>query len=132
MRESPIRSETTPASAARRIPLLDLDLSKARIIKAGALISTSSVKASLTSEAAAALNHTFDVSLFKDDTRARPGTRPATPARPQHPTVKLLSRARYGADCRSTRPVIGSTGSEACSCTTAHRPSIRRQMSVAR
>ena len=49
-----------------RIPLLDLDLGKARIVKGGALISISDVKASLTGEAAAALNETFNVSLFKD------------------------------------------------------------------
>ena len=47
-----------------RIPLLNLDLSKAKIVKGGAVISISNVKASLTGEAAAALNDTFHVSLF--------------------------------------------------------------------
>jgi hypothetical protein len=48
-----------------RVPLLKLDLSKASIDKGSNQIVVGNVKATLTSEAAAALNKTFGVKLFK-------------------------------------------------------------------
>ncbi len=47
-----------------RVPLLKLDASSARITARWGCLTVSNVKASLTAEAAAALNKTFGVSLF--------------------------------------------------------------------
>lgn len=48
-----------------RVNLLNLDLSKAKLSKAGKAVKASNIKVSLTSTAAKALNSTFGVSLFK-------------------------------------------------------------------
>ena len=47
------------------VNLLNLDLSKAKLSKAGKAVKASNIKVSLTSTAAKALNSTFGVSLFK-------------------------------------------------------------------
>ena len=54
------------SGTSTRIPLLHLDLGNVRVIKGGTVIVISNVHASLTGEAAAALNATFHVSLFED------------------------------------------------------------------
>ncbi len=48
-----------------RVPLLELDLGAAHIDRGHGTVVVSNVKASLTGEAADALNKTFDVTLFK-------------------------------------------------------------------
>ena len=48
-----------------RVNLLNLDLSKAKLSKAGKAVKASNIKVTLTSTAAKALNYTFGVSLFK-------------------------------------------------------------------
>ena len=48
-----------------RVPLLKLDLSKASIHKGSSQVVVGNVKATLTADAAAALNKTFGVKLFK-------------------------------------------------------------------
>ncbi len=48
-----------------RVPLLKLNLSKAHIAKGSSKVVVSNVRATLTGEAAAALNKTFGVKLFK-------------------------------------------------------------------
>lgn len=53
------------SGTSTRIPLLDLDLSDADIDSSSSKIVVSNVKASLTADAAKALNAAFDTSLFK-------------------------------------------------------------------
>ena len=53
------------SGTSTRIPLLKLDASHAKISNNGCVLTVSNVRATLTSQAAAALNKTFKVSLFK-------------------------------------------------------------------
>jgi hypothetical protein len=53
------------SGTSTRVPLLNLDLSGAKIAPDSKGVTISGVKATLTSEAAGALNKTFGVSLFK-------------------------------------------------------------------
>ncbi len=59
------RGVLTAAVGDARVPLLKLDLADATIGRAGAATTISGVHASLTRQAAKALNQTFSVSLFK-------------------------------------------------------------------
>jgi hypothetical protein len=53
------------AGTKTRVPLLELDLGKAHITRGDGQVVVSNVRASLTGEAASALNKTFGVKLFK-------------------------------------------------------------------